>query len=168
MELMAFWLEQFKEKSSSFTCPGIAISQTNFGEDKKVLFEVRCPQFLSKFVKSIKERNKIWSLITGGHYHRFEYIVTVFQTCYSIIYLIERVYVLDKIQFTSLQAGVGQLGTDECDFNSVLCLSSYPQLKAVFRKYKEKREGRTIEEDIESEMSSNLKEGFLSIGKTFY
>ncbi|XP_045159545.1 annexin A13-like isoform X1 [Mercenaria mercenaria] len=64
-----------------------------------------------------------------------------------------------------IDAGVGQLGTDECDFNSVLCLSSYRQLKKVFEKYQEKREGKSIEEDIDSEMGSDLKDGYLAIVK---
>lgn len=62
-----------------------------------------------------------------------------------------------------IDAGVGQLGTDECDFNRVLCLCSPKQLKCVLRKYKDKREGVSLEEDIDSEMSSDLKEGYQAI-----
>jgi len=65
----------------------------------------------------------------------------------------------------SSQAGVNSLGTDECDFNSILCLNSYDQLKMVFHKYKELRDGTTIETDIDSEMGSDLKDGYLSIGR---
>ncbi|WAR23203.1 ANXA7-like protein [Mya arenaria] len=51
-----------------------------------------------------------------------------------------------------IDAGVNQLGTDECDFNAVLCLSSHEQLQCVFQKYEELREGCTIEDDIKSEV----------------
>ena len=63
------------------------------------------------------------------------------------------------------QAGVQSLGTDECAFNAVLGVSSFDHLRLVFKKYQELREGNTIEDDIKSEMSGTLQEGYLAIGK---
>ncbi|KAL4236488.1 hypothetical protein ACF0H5_004874 [Mactra antiquata] len=63
-----------------------------------------------------------------------------------------------------IDAGVNQVGTDECDFNSVLCLKSEKQLKKVLEKYQELRE-TDLEDDIASEMSSDLKDGYLAVVK---
>lgn len=46
----------------------------------------------------------------------------------------------------------------------MLCSRSYPQLRATFDKYKAVAK-KDISESIESEMSGDLKEGFLAIGK---
>ena len=51
--------------------------------------------------------------------------------------------------------------------NKVLCLKSIEQLKAIFEKYEEISEGKKIEEDIESEMSSDVKDGYLALGKYY-
>ncbi|KAH3779428.1 annexin A13-like [Dreissena polymorpha] len=62
-----------------------------------------------------------------------------------------------------IEAGVQSLGTDECAFNAVLGVSSFDHLRLVFKKYQELREGNTIEDDIKSEMSGTLQEGYLAI-----
>jgi len=48
-------------------------------------------------------------------------------------------------------------------FNAVLCARSYAQLRATFDKYKAVSK-KDIEQSIQSEMSGDLKEGFLTIG----
>lgn len=63
-----------------------------------------------------------------------------------------------------VDAGINQLGTDESTFNAVLCLRSPQQLRAVFRKYQEMT-GHELEDDIDSEMSSDVKEGLKAIIK---
>ncbi|KAK3091422.1 hypothetical protein FSP39_019774 [Pinctada imbricata] len=59
-------------------------------------------------------------------------------------------------------AGAGQWGTDEIQLNRILCLRSFEQLRAIFEKYQEIA-GKEIEEDIESEMSGSMKDGFLAL-----
>lgn len=67
-----------------------------------------------------------------------------------------------------LQAGVNSLGTDECAFNAVLSLSSFDHLRLVFKEYQKLRDGASIEDDIKSEMSGTLQEGYLAIGTHLY
>jgi len=64
-----------------------------------------------------------------------------------------------------INAGVNAWGTDEDAFKSILCRRSYEHLNLVFQKYKEAREGTTLEEDIDSEMSGHLQNGLLAIVK---
>lgn len=61
-----------------------------------------------------------------------------------------------------VDAGVGQLGTDECDFNQVLCLSSFSTLRKVFDKYREIR-GAELEDDIDAEFSGDVAEGYKTL-----
>jgi len=62
-----------------------------------------------------------------------------------------------------LQAGEGQLGTDESVFNSVLCARSKAQLVATFEAYRQLTD-RDIEDAIKSETSGDLQDGYLAIG----
>lgn len=62
------------------------------------------------------------------------------------------------------QSGEARWGTDESMFNRILCLQSYPQLRACFQEY-HKVSKRTIEQAIKSEMSGNLELGMLAIGQ---
>jgi hypothetical protein len=61
---------------------------------------------------------------------------------------------------------VGSWGTDESEFNKVLCLRSYDHLKKVIKRYEEKRDGASLDEDIDSEMSSDVQEAFHAISKS--
>ncbi|KAL8600662.1 hypothetical protein ACOMHN_006728 [Nucella lapillus] len=63
-----------------------------------------------------------------------------------------------------VQAGIKKLGTDEETFNRILCLRSYPQLRATFEAYGH-LSGKDIEDSIKSEMSANLERGFLAIAR---
>ena len=63
------------------------------------------------------------------------------------------------------QAGVGQLGTDDCDFNQVLCLNSPASLRKIFDKYREIR-GAELEEDVDAEFSGDTREGYRAISKS--
>lgn len=65
--------------------------------------------------------------------------------------------------FIIYQAGAAQLGTEEAEINSILCVRSFDHLRAVFDKYEELSEGTSLEDAIKSETSSDLQDGFLSI-----
>lgn len=65
------------------------------------------------------------------------------------------------------QAGVLRWGTDESVFNQILASQSYEQLLLVFREYNALT-NHTIIEDITSEMSGDLRKGFLAIVKCVY
>ncbi|KAL5022473.1 hypothetical protein ScPMuIL_001628 [Solemya velum] len=60
------------------------------------------------------------------------------------------------------EAGAGSLGTEESAINKVLCLRSFPQLRAIFQIYEAKCE-HSIEQAIDDETSANLKAGYLAI-----
>jgi len=62
------------------------------------------------------------------------------------------------------KAGAGQFGTDESEFNRVLCSRNFAQLNAIFGEYK-KLTGKDIVDAISSETSGTLKEGYLTIVK---
>ena len=62
------------------------------------------------------------------------------------------------------EAGEKKLGTDESRFNAILAVQSYEQLNVVFDEY-QKISRHSIEQAIKSEMSGDLKDGMLAIGK---
>ncbi|MFT7807173.1 annexin A11 [Arapaima gigas] len=61
-------------------------------------------------------------------------------------------------------AGEQKLGTDESQFNAILCARSKPHLRAVFHEYQQLC-GKDIEKSICKEMSSNLENGMLAVVK---
>jgi annexin A7/11 len=61
-------------------------------------------------------------------------------------------------------AGEGRLGTNEVEFNRIFSLESYAQLRLVFAEY-QKNTRHSIEKAINSEMSSSVKNAFLTLGK---
>ncbi|MED6254282.1 Annexin A11, partial [Ataeniobius toweri] len=61
-------------------------------------------------------------------------------------------------------AGVNKVGTDESQFNAILCARSKPHLRAVFQEYQQMT-GKDIEKSICSEMSGNLESGMVAVVK---
>jgi annexin A7/11 len=61
-----------------------------------------------------------------------------------------------------MEAGVNSWGTDESEFNRILCLRNFEQLKLVAREY-EKLSGKTLEQDIKKEFSGDVEDGMVSI-----
>lgn len=61
-------------------------------------------------------------------------------------------------------AGENRLGTDESKFNAILCSRSRAHLVAVFNEY-QRMTGRDIEKSICREMSGDLEQGMLAVGR---
>ncbi|XP_053196873.1 annexin A11b isoform X2 [Scomber japonicus] len=61
-------------------------------------------------------------------------------------------------------AGENKVGTDESQFNAILCARSKPHLRAVFQEY-QKMCGRDIEKSICREMSGNVESGMVAVVK---
>lgn len=60
------------------------------------------------------------------------------------------------------RAGVDRVGTNESEFNRILCLRNYEQLKLICEEYK-KLTGNTLEKDIKKEFSGDIKDALLAI-----
>ncbi|XP_069128151.1 annexin A4-like [Argopecten irradians] len=60
------------------------------------------------------------------------------------------------------EAGVGCWGTDECEFNEVLCRRSFAHLRRVFERYAADKE-QPIREAIDSEVDGSLQSGYMAI-----
>uniref|UniRef100_A0A3Q1FSL2 Annexin n=1 Tax=Acanthochromis polyacanthus TaxID=80966 RepID=A0A3Q1FSL2_9TELE len=61
-------------------------------------------------------------------------------------------------------AGENKVGTDESQFNAILCARSKPHLRAVFQEYQQMC-GRDIEKSVCREMSGNLESGMVAVVK---
>ncbi|KAJ8406756.1 hypothetical protein AAFF_G00296720 [Aldrovandia affinis] len=61
-------------------------------------------------------------------------------------------------------AGENKVGTDESQFNAILCARSKPHLRAVFHEYQQ-MSGRDIEKSICREMSGDVETGMVAVVK---
>uniref|UniRef100_A0A674ENE3 Annexin n=1 Tax=Salmo trutta TaxID=8032 RepID=A0A674ENE3_SALTR len=61
-------------------------------------------------------------------------------------------------------AGENKVGTDESQFNAILCSRSKPHLRAVFNEYQQ-MSGRDIVKSICREMSGNVEDGMVAVVK---
>uniref|UniRef100_A0AAX7U6N5 Annexin n=1 Tax=Astatotilapia calliptera TaxID=8154 RepID=A0AAX7U6N5_ASTCA len=66
--------------------------------------------------------------------------------------------------FKLYAAGENKVGTDESQFNAILCARSKPHLRAVFQEYQHMC-GKDIEKSICGEMSGNLESGMVAVVK---
>uniref|UniRef100_A0A674N288 Annexin n=1 Tax=Takifugu rubripes TaxID=31033 RepID=A0A674N288_TAKRU len=71
---------------------------------------------------------------------------------------------LSQVAAKLYSAGENKVGTDESQFNAILCARSKPHLRAVFQEY-QKMSGRDIEKSICREMSGNLESGMVAVVK---
>ena len=89
---------------------------------------------------------------------------------WQITYLVSKRFVIALFTLTSLllqvlyEAGEGRWGTDESEFNRILCLQSHAQLAVTFQEYT-KLSKKNIEQVIQSEFSGNVEQGMLAIGE---
>lgn len=65
---------------------------------------------------------------------------------------------------TLIESGEAQWGTDESEFNRILCSRNVRQLRATFDAYSDKA-GKDVTEVIDAEMTGTLQKGFLAIVK---
>lgn len=61
-----------------------------------------------------------------------------------------------------VNAGVGRWGTDESEFNRILCTRNFSQLKLIAQEY-EKLTGNTLEKDIKKEFSGDAEDGMVAV-----
>ena len=59
-------------------------------------------------------------------------------------------------------AGISRMGTDESEFNRILCLRNYSQIKLIAEEY-EKLTGHTLEKDIKKEFSGDIEDALVSV-----
>ncbi|CAD5111749.1 DgyrCDS1028 [Dimorphilus gyrociliatus] len=60
------------------------------------------------------------------------------------------------------EAGEARFGTDESEFNRILCLRSYDHLQLVLSKYEEMF-GESLEDVVNNETSGSIQDGYLTI-----
>lgn len=68
-----------------------------------------------------------------------------------------------RIDAQSLKdAGISRMGTDESEFNRILCLRNYAQIKLIAQEY-EKLTGHTLEKDIKKEFSGDVEDAMVAV-----
>uniref|UniRef100_A0A669BQY3 Annexin n=1 Tax=Oreochromis niloticus TaxID=8128 RepID=A0A669BQY3_ORENI len=116
------------------------------------------PSFLSEYGKSLEDSI---SSDTSGHFRRL--LVSLCQGNRD-----ERPNVDISLAKQDAQklyaAGENKVGTDESQFNAILCARSKPHLRAVFQEYQHMC-GKDIEKSICREMSGNLESGMVAVVK---
>lgn len=60
------------------------------------------------------------------------------------------------------EAGIGRMGTDESEFNRILCLRNNSQIALIAQEY-QKLTGNTLEKDIKKEFSGDIETAMVSI-----
>lgn len=60
------------------------------------------------------------------------------------------------------EAGVGRMGTDESEFNRILCLRNQAQIRLIAQEY-EKMTGNSLEKDIKKEFSGDVEKAMVSV-----
>uniref|UniRef100_A0A8C1VKI3 Annexin n=1 Tax=Cyprinus carpio TaxID=7962 RepID=A0A8C1VKI3_CYPCA len=134
------------------------------GTDEACLIEI----LSSRSNAEIQEINKVYkaeygksledaiSGDTSGHFRRLLISLSQVQTFIS------------QYMFSVLQklyaAGENKVGTDESQFNAILCARSKPHLRQVFHEYQQMC-GKDIEKSICSEMSGNVESGMVAVVK---
>ncbi|XP_048237869.1 annexin A6-like isoform X1 [Haliotis rufescens] len=155
--------------SAEFDAKKLNKAVKGLGTDEKVLVEIICTR-TNEQLKTIKETYKTMfskdleadvASDTSGHFKRL--LVACLQANRPEEPTFDRNQAkLDAQEL--LNAGEKKWGTDESRFNVILVSRSYAQLRATFQEYA-KLANKDIEDTITSEMSGDLKEGFLAVVK---
>lgn len=137
------------------------------GTDEEVLIEVMCglpnreihainAYYVRIFGKSLEQE---LSSDTSGCFRRIMISLSTGNRDESMVTDINAA----RMTAQSLRdAGVGRMGTDESEFNRVLCLTNYEQLKLVASEY-EKLTGHTLEKDIKKEFSGDIEDALVAV-----
>ncbi len=150
-----------------YYCEALNYAMTGAGTDEDVLIEVMCTMsnaeikqigatYYQMYKKSLEEtlrddtsgsvKRLFTSLSVGG---RDESMTTNLQSARADAEALKK-------------AGVDRWGTDESEFNRILCLRNYNQLNLVADEYK-KLTGNTLEKDIKREFSGDIEDALLAI-----
>lgn len=150
-----------------YYCNEIYAAVSGAGTDEDVLIEVMCTMsnaeirligatFYRMFGQSLEQvlrddtsgsvKRLMTSLSVGG---RDESMVTNVESARADAQALQK-------------AGVGRWGTDESEFNRILCLRNYEQLKLICQEY-QKLTGNSLEKDIKKEFSGDIEDALLAI-----
>lgn len=140
------------------------------GTDEETLIEILCTRSNSQIAEIKHHYKKLYdkeledavSSETSGHLKRFLVSQTLGNRSedYDIDYDLA-----EKDAQDLYDAGEGQFGTDESQFNKVLSLRSFPQLRATFEAY-QRIADRDIMESVRRECSGNIETAYLAIIKS--
>jgi len=140
------------------------------GTDENALIEILCTRSNSQIAEIKFHYKKLYdneledavSSETSGYLKRFLVSQTLGNRSeeYDVDYDLA-----EKDAQDLYDAGEGQMGTDESEFNKVLSLRSYPQLRATFDAY-HRIADRDIMETVHRETSGDLEKAYLAIIKS--
>jgi len=153
--------------NASFDAHCLRKAMKGLGTDEKALIEILCTRTNAEIAKIKEAYTKLFSRDlehdvtseTSGHFKRI--LVASLQGNRQ-----EHVPVdLAKAKAEAeelYKAGEKRWGTDESTFNRILCLRSFPQLRATFEEYRKVSE-YDIVRTIEHEMSGDLAKAFKAV-----
>lgn len=150
-----------------YYCQELNNAMSGAGTDEDVLIEVMCTMSNAE-IKQIgamyyriygRSLEEVLRGDTSGSVKRLFTSLSVGGRDESMITNIESA----RIDAQSLKkAGVDRWGTDESEFNRILCLRNYEQLKLICDEYL-KLTGSPLEKDIKKEFSGDIEDALLAI-----
>lgn len=148
-------------------CIEIHDAMSGAGTDEETLIEIFCSlpnhqihainhQYASMYGKSLESELKDEAsgcfkrlLVSMANGHRDESMMTDVNQAMNDARVLK-------------ESGIGRMGTDESEFNRVLCTRNFAQLKLIAQEY-EKLTGHTLEKDIKKEFSGDIEDGMVAI-----
>jgi len=142
---------------------------SGLGTDEADLVEILCSRSNAEIValraaykrRYKKDLEKDLMSDTSGHFRRLMVSMCNANRQENEPASLERAQREAKVLY---EAGEGRWGTDESEFNRILCIQSHQQLALTFAEY-QKLSKRTMEQVIRSEFSGNVQSGLLAIVK---
>lgn len=148
-------------------CVELHDAMAGLGTDEDVLIEVMC----TMSNREIREIGALYVRMfgyplehqlrsdTSGHMKRLMTSLSVGGRDESMVTDVNQA----RADAQALQsAGVGRWGTDESEFNRILCLRNYEQIKLICQEY-QKLTGNPLEKDIKREFSGDIEDALLAI-----